>query len=171
MADIAFLLLIFFLVTSIIPNDEGILRTLPKKCTDPPCIANIEERNVLRIELNKEGQLLANNVLIAFSDLKETLVNFIDNNGDESCRYCEGESLGNSSDNPAKAIISLQTDRQSRYKDFISVQVELNKAYFELREHYISKTFEGKQFSQLTKEEIKQVRDAYPLLISEAELK
>ncbi|MDC8004353.1 biopolymer transporter ExbD [Aureisphaera galaxeae] len=171
MADIAFLLLIFFLVTTIIPNDKGIPRVLPKKCVDPPCDLTFNERNVLRLELNQKGELRADEALIDFSELKETLKKFIDNNGDKSCTYCEGIGFVGSSDNPTQAIISLQSSRKSRYKDFIAIQVELNKAYFELREHYIAKTFKGRAFSQLSPDEIKQVRDAYPLLISEAELK
>lgn len=171
MADIAFLLLIFFLVTTTIPNDKGISRMLPRKCVDPPCMKDINERNVLRLVLNHEGNLMADNVLIGISDLKETLVQFIDNNGDKSCDYCEGTGAMASSDNPREAVISLQTDRQSRYNDFIAIQVELNKAYFQLREQYVAKTFEGKTFSELSPKQIKQVKEAYPLLISEADLK
>lgn len=171
MADIAFLLLIFFLVTTVIPNDKGITRMLPKKCQDPPCLLPINERNILRIELNKNGELMANKVSIGFSELKKTLMDFIDNNGDKSCGYCDGAGIADSSDNPTEAIVALHTDRESSYKDFMAIQVELSKAYLELREQYVLKAFNGKAFSELTKEEMKQVQEAYPLLFSEAELK
>ncbi len=171
MADIAFLLLIFFLVTTIIPNDKGILRKLPPNCEQPPCIGDILERNILRLQLNQDGELFANDNLIPMNELKKTLMVFIDNNGDKSCSYCKGEGIATFSENPSKAIIALQTDRKSRYKDFIAIQVELNKAYLELREQYVSTTFNGRTFSELSKVEMKQVQKAYPLLLSEAHLK
>jgi len=170
MADIAFLLLIFFLVTTTIPNDKGIVRKLPNKCEAPPCIADFHERNVLRIALNRNGELMVNDDLSLIKDLKDMLIEFIDNNGDKSCDYCHGNSFTDASDNPTKAIISLSSDRESSYKDFIAIQAELTAAYYELRETYVKNNF-GKEIALLTPQQLKQTRDAYPLLISEANLK
>lgn len=170
MADIAFLLLIFFLVTTTIPNDQGIVRKLPRKCLEPPCIDQTHERNILRIALNKNGDLMVNNSPSHFKDLKDMLIEFIDNNGDQSCDYCHGNGFIDASDNPRKAVISLSSDRESSYKDFIAIQVELTAAYYELRETFIKNTF-GKELALLSQKELQQARDAYPLLISEASLK
>jgi len=170
MADIAFLLLIFFLVTTTIPNDKGIVRKLPKKCMNPPCDIDYSERNILRIQLNKEGELMVNNFRSNIQDLRQMLKEFIDNNGDESCNYCSGNGFADASENPQKAVISLAADRESSYKDYIAIQVELTAAYYELREAFIRNTFQ-KEIASLSKEELKQAREAYPLIISEAEIK
>jgi biopolymer transport protein ExbD len=170
MADIAFLLLIFFLVTTTIAKDKGIARKLPKKC--PPgqiCSLPIQERNVLRLFLNEKGELLVNDELLPVSDLKEKLVEFIDNNGDGSCEYCNGEGTELSSDNPKKAVISLSTDRLAPYSEFITVQDEMTKAYLDLRERYVLEILE-KLPDDLYESELAEIKAAYPFLISEAEI-
>jgi len=169
-ADIAFLLLIFFLVSTTIPNDKGIVRKLPLKCEKPPCSVDVNERNIIRIALNKNGDLMVNNDPSQIEDLKDMLIEFIDNNGDKSCNYCDGNGFTDASDNPQTAIISLSSDRESSYKDFIAIQVELTAAYIELRERFIQNTL-GKELASLSPQELQQAKDAYPLLISEANLK
>lgn len=171
MADIAFLLLIFFLITAAIPKDKGINRKLPAECpSGMDCHINIHERNLLRIALNSNNEIMVNNDLIAIAELKEITKRFIDNNGDNSCSFCEGEKLTTSSDNPKKAVISLQNDRNTSYELFIKVQDELTKAYYEIRKNYSKKAF-NKLPEDLTKEELKQVKEAYPFILSEAETK
>lgn len=170
MADIAFLLLIFFLVTTTLAKDKGIARKLPGKC--PPgtdCIINALDRNILRLYLNETGELLVNDELTRIEDLKITLVDFIDNNGDGSCHYCSGDQLEESSVNPSKALISLTTDRLTPYAQFIALQDEISKAYFELRELYALRIFE-KTPSELTDSELQKVKEAYPFLFSEADI-
>ncbi|MEW4924594.1 biopolymer transporter ExbD [Algibacter sp. 2305UL17-15] len=169
MADIAFLLLIFFLVTAAIPKDTGINRQLPKEC--PPgidCNSIIAERNILKIAINAKNEIMVDNEIATVDDIKDLAKTFLDNNGDGSCTYCNGNKNETSSDNPSKAVISLQTDRNSNYNQFIEVQDELTKAYFELRKTYAEKVL-NKQIDNLTKDELKQVKDAYPFILSEAE--
>lgn len=171
MADIAFLLLIFFLVTSMIPNDKGIAGKLPPIC--PPgidCSADILPQNLMQIFLNENGELLVNNNVTSIFSLKELVMEFVDNNGDGSCTYCNGQGLANSSDNPTKAIVSLTTDRFTPYSEFIAVQDELMKAYVELRKNYIKQNF-NKELADLTEKEFATVRNAYPFLILESEIK
>lgn len=171
MADIAFLLLIFFLVTTTMAKDEGINRKLPRNC--PPgqvCRVPIHERNILRIILNGKQEIMVNNKIILLEDLKDITKNFLDNNGDNSCTYCGGNRIKTLSDNPKKAIISLQNDRATSYELFIQVQDELTKAYYELREVYAIKKL-GKPVIDLTPEDIKIIREVYPFTISEAETK
>ena len=171
MADIAFLLLLFFLVSTTIAKDKGILRKLPENC--PPgqiCDRDVNERNVLRIQVNEMGELYVNNKRIDFSELKTSVKDFVDNNGDKSCGYCQGEQITLASDNPKKATIAIDVNSKTPYKYFISVQDELTKAYYELREDYAGKVFNKTSF-QLTTDEVEMVKAAYPFRISEAAVK
>ena len=169
MADIAFLLLIFFLVTATISSDEGISRLLPKDCPTSDCSGIISERNILRIAINNKNEILINNEIISPKDIKNLAKDFIDNNGDGSCHYCKGDAKISSSDHPKKAIISLQNGKQTKYKTFIAVQNELTKAYKELRQAYSINVI-GKTLSRLSKKEEKEMKNAYPYIISEAEI-
>lgn len=168
MADIAFLLLIFFLVTATIPKDSGINRLLSKEC--PPgidCTADIKERNLLRIVINNNDDIMVENELIKLSDLKDITKNFIDNNGDASCNYCHGLKSDDSSENPSKAVVSLQTGKQTSYKQFIAVQDELTKAYYELRSTF-SLNILNKPTDNLSEVDLKKLKEAYPFILSEA---
>ncbi|MBE9489225.1 MAG: biopolymer transporter ExbD [Bacteroidetes bacterium] len=171
MADIAFLLLIFFLISTTMAKDIGINRKLPRICPQgADCNVVLHERNILRIVLNGKQQIMVNNEITPIENLKKIAKNFIDNNGDKSCTYCNGFNLITSSDNPKEAVISLQNDKQTSYELFIKVQDELTKAYYELREVYTINTL-SKSVTNLTSEEIKTIREAYPFVISEAETK
>ena len=142
MADIAFLLLIFFLVTTTIESNTGITVKLPPKPqenTPPP--PPVKEKNVLVVVVNKNNQLLINNQLKELKDVKQTAIDFLDNNGDGTCAHCKGKRDPLSSDNPDKAVISLRNDRETSYKTYIAVQNELIAAYNELRERERQKKF------------------------------
>ena len=135
MADIAFLLLIFFLVTTTIETDSGLNRKLPpmEDQVDPPII---REKNIFTVVVNKNDQLLVEEELTEIKDLRSLAVSFLDNGGgvgEESCDYCQGERDESSSDNPDKAIISLKNNRKTSYKVYIAIQNELVAAYNELR--------------------------------------
>lgn len=171
MADIAFLLLIFFLVATTVSQDQGIYRKLPDPC--PPgqlCDVEINERNILSIAINNDNQLYVNEMITEIDNLKNTLIEFIDNNGDSSCDYCLGNKLPFASENPQKAAIALITQPKSNYNTFIEVQDELTAAYFELRAVYAAKHF-NKKLSELSPEELAIVRKAYPFRITEADIK
>lgn len=169
MADIAFLLLIFFLVTAMIPKDEGISRKLPDSC--PPgeiCDTKINKRNMLEVNVNSNNELFVENKIIKIEILKTVVKEFLDNNGDKSCNYCSGENLESSSDNPREAVISLINDSNTSYKFYIEIQDELTKAYYELRSNYAISKFK-KPLNTLTKAELLEVRRAYPFILSEVE--
>lgn len=171
MADIAFLLLIFFLVTTTISADKGIHRKLPPDC--PPgiiCSEEINERNILRINLNSKNELMVDDKIIELNELKDLTKLFIDNNGEETCSYCNGKEMNLLSDHPKKAVVSLSTSETSNYETFIAVQDELSKAYYELREVY-GYAFFGKAPDKLTASELKEIKEAYPFLLSEADTK
>ena len=169
MADIAFLLLIFFLVTTTIEIDTGISRKLPPIPPDTEeDIPKINKRNIFSVLINAFNQLQVNGNVMDVDKLKQEAISFIDNNGDASCDYCNGKGVSNKSDNPKKAIISLQNDRGTSYEMYISVQNELVSAYNELRNNLAVFKY-GKPFSQLSENNQKEIKKAYPMRISEAE--
>ncbi len=171
MADIAFLLLIFFLVTTTMDADKGINRKLPPwdetQLDDPP---PIKERNIFTVLINSIDQLLVEDDYMDISQLREACKAFIINNGDGSCDYCQGGMRNpNSSDNPDKAVVSLQNDRGTSYDMYIKVQNELVAAYEELRNEYSMQRF-GKPYLELDDEDlIDEVKNAFAQKISEAE--
>ena len=135
MADIAFLLLIFFLVTTTIETDSGLNRKLPpmEDIVDPPII---KERNIFTVVVNKFNQLLVEEKPLELTELRNEAVKFLDNGGgkgEEACSYCLGDRNPDSSDKPEKAVISLKNDRETDYKVYIAVQNELVAAYNVLR--------------------------------------
>jgi len=132
MADIAFLLLIFFLVTTTIEKDSGINRKLPPIEELEEDVV-IKQKNIFTVLLNGKDQLLVEDDLMELKDLRAAAVEFLDNNGDGTCTYCQGARNASSSDNPDKAIISLKNDRETSYATYISVQNELVAAYNVLR--------------------------------------
>lgn len=167
MADIAFLLLIFFLVTTTISTDAGIKRELPKPCTSPEdCTKTIAENNILLIKLNSSGEILINENLIDVNQINQEIVKFVDNNGDASCTYCKGAKSSEASDNPKKAVIAIEHNRQTPYKVFISIQDEITKAIMQLRDAYSLDRF-NTLYSELNVSEKILVQKAYPINISE----
>lgn len=168
MADIAFLLLIFFLVTTTMDTDMGITVKLPPHTDEVPDPPPIKERNVFKVLVNSNNQLLVEEELISINQLRREAVKFITNNGDGSCQYCTGMRDPNSSDNPDKAIISLKNDRGTKYDTYMQVQNELKAAYREVREDYSQKKF-GRKFDQLSPSQKEEVAEAFPQKISEAE--
>jgi hypothetical protein len=185
MADIAFLLLIFFLVTTTIETDQGINRKLPP-IEDQPDPPEIKMKNIFTVLVNKNDQLLVEDKVMELSELREAAIAFLDNGGDGSCTYCKGAKDPVSSDNPDKAIISLQNDAETSYKAYISVQNELVAAYYFLRDRECKAKY-GKTFRELetmfedpkTKEAtrdrieplIKDIQTMFPQKLSEAEPK
>ena len=162
MADIAFLLLIFFLVTTTMDVDTGIARKLPPmpeeelQEEDP----QIHAKNIYVVLINTNNQLLVEGELMDISQLRGGAKEFIDNNGRDA----------NSSENPEKAIISLQNDRGTEYMTYIRVQNELAAAYNELRNKAALNKF-GERYANLSKTQQKEIRKMYPQKISEAEPK
>ena len=163
MADIAFLLLIFFLVTTTMDVDTGLVRKLPAMPEDEEEIiddSQIKARNIYVVLVNAKDQLLVEEELMDISQLREGARKFLDNWGKDP----------DLSDNPEKAIISLQNDRGTSYEMYIKVQNELSAAYRELRDREAQKKF-GVNYSELKGERKKEIRKMYPEKISEAEPK
>ena len=108
--------------------------------------------------------------IIAIDELKEIAKQFLDNNGDGSCTYCNGKQLSDASDNPKLAVVSLQNGQQTTYRQYVAVQNELTKAFYELRQAYSLKVLK-KSPNDLSETEMEQVKKAYPFILSEAETK
>ena len=170
MADIAFLLLIFFLVTTTMDVDSGISRKLPPMPEENVDIPEIHKKNIFVVLINKNNKILAGigsptNIIEingdgSISSLKDDVKTFITNNGRNP----------NSSDSPDKAVVSLQNQEGTAYKTYIQVQNELTKAYNELRNEKSNLDY-GKDFNRLNNEEKKKIKDFYPMKVSEAETK
>ena len=162
MADIAFLLLIFFLVTTTMDVDTGIARKLPPMPEEElqEEDSQIHAKNIYTVLINANNQLLVEGELMDISQLREGAKKFIDNNGRDP----------NSSENPEKAIISLQNDRGTKYITYIRVQNELAAAYNEIRNTEALNKF-GERYPDLNKRQQKEIRKMYPQKISEAEPK
>ena len=183
MADIAFLLLIFFLVTTTIETDAGLDRMLPP-IEPPDTDVVIRQKNIFTVNINKNGQLLVEDNLMDIKDLRAAAVAFLENNADGSCTYCKGKKDPSSSDNPSKAIISLKNDRETKYSTYITVQNELVGAYNDLRNREAQRLY-GRDFTDMEseylnpetpssvrddlKDKVKRIQDMFPQKLSEAE--
>jgi len=172
MADIAFLLLIFFLVTTTMDVDSGILRKLPPPL-DPtvPPPPPIKQRNVFTVLVNSNNQLLVEDQIGSVATLREQCKEFVRNpsnnpNLSEKKPPIQIDFVG--SYQTSKGVVSLQNDRGTSYDMYIRVQNELVAAYRELRDALAMQTF-GRKFNELKKNEGKAIRKALPMMISEAE--
>ncbi|MEK6152106.1 biopolymer transporter ExbD [Flavobacteriaceae bacterium 3-367] len=189
MADIAFLLLIFFLVTTSIETDAGLDRMLPRMETPPPLIIN--ERNILRISINDSDELLVEEERVDMGELRDIAIAFLDNGGAPPgnkghCNYCEGLRKQESSDNPLEAVVLVTTVRATSYGGYITVQNELVAAYNHLRNREAQRRF-GEDFTEMQavylnpetpeyiraslREKIREIQGLFPLNLSEAEIK
>lgn len=173
MADIAFLLLIFFLVTTTMDVDTGIYRKLPPIPEDssikPP---KVKQRNVLIVLVNRNNELLVNGEVLKVSQLRDKTKEFILNPAN-SLHLPEKKAQ----DVPlfgrvlvSKGLVSLMNDRGTQYATYIKVQNELAAAYREVRD---SKSMQqwAKKFNDLSVEQKLAVRKYIPMQISEAEPK
>jgi biopolymer transport protein ExbD len=174
MADIAFLLLIFFLVTTTMDTDGGLTRKLPpmpeEQLDDLP---EVKQRNVFEVLVNANDQLLVEGQLMLVSELRESAKEFIVSNPSREdlpeFKLTDIDLLGK--DYPvSKQIISLQNDRGTSYEMYIKVQNELVAAYNDLRDELANSKF-GANLDKLTEEQRDAIKQVYPQRISEAEPK
>lgn len=171
MADIAFLLLIFFLVATTMNVDSGINRTLPPWVDEeqqdaPP----IKERNILKVFVSAYDQLMVQGEQIHISQLKDKAKEFMLNPFDDP-NLPEKETVTNEilgSHVVSKGVISLKADRSTTYNTYVMVQNELSRAFNEIRDELAIEKF-GKPVAELTDDQRKAVNEAIKLSISEAE--
>lgn len=177
LADIAFLLLIFFLVTTTMDVDSGLERRLPQWVNPEDIDENtppIKERNVFVVLVDRNNRLMVEGELCQVDDLKDKAKEFLtnpknlDNLPEREVRNFE--TVGNVEVVSKSAVISLRNDVGTSYGTYIVVQNELVAAVNELRESFASDKF-NKKFKDLTEDEKKIVQEVYPQKISEAEPK
>ena len=172
MADIAFLLLSFFLLTTTMEQNIGMPRRLPPMIEQQEKDQKIEinKRNILQVHVNSFDRLLVDGKPMEAVLLKDMVKTFITNpNNEESKPEKEKKEVkGLGVVDVSKGVVSLQTDRGTSYKIYMAVQNEIMKAYTELREEFANSRF-GNTFNKLTEDQQEAVRGYYPLNISEAE--
>lgn len=176
MADISFLLLIFFLVTTSMDVNQGLARRLPAPI--PPDMKiedkDINKRNLLVVKINSANQLMVQGQLTDVKQLRAKAKEFIQNkNNDEHYPKLVEEDFGAPIGTimyTKDHVISVQNDVDTQYQAYLDVQNELVAAYNELREE-CAKQYFHKSFSELEEEQQKQIQKIYPQKISEAEPK
>lgn len=184
MADISFILLIFFLITTSMDTDQGLKRRLPPLTPKEQQKNDIEinDRNIMRILVNRLDQIaiLRKNtsgadvtIIVPLDQLKDRAVEFITNPTNDptlpekETRYVEG--LGDITVTSSSYAISLKNEVETSYQMYINVQDQLLKAYNEVWDKFAKEKFR-KPFSELTPDKQKSVVDAYPMHISEMPL-
>lgn len=147
MADISFLLLLFFLVTTTIDVDTGIGLVLPPPVEDTE-IVKVKEENIIKILVNAAGDVLLNDELTSVPQIHEIVATKLRVN--------------------PKLIVSIKTDRETPYRIYIETLDEIKQAYNTLREEYAMATF-GVPLKELTKQQLDEVREKVKQSISIAE--
>lgn len=175
MADIAFLLLIFFLVTTSMSTSTGLSRRLPPPLPPDQVIppVDVNKRNIFVVKVNSQNQLMVQGELMELQDLRQKTKEFIKNENDDPhlpVRTEENIPLLGTMSITKDHVISLQNDVDTQYQAYINVQNELVAAYNELRNELGKEKF-GANFDELNEDQQKAVQSVYPQKISEAEPK
>ncbi len=176
MADIAFLLLIFFLVATTMNVDTGITRQLPPIPLEEQQTEDhqVKERNLLTIFINAYDQIMVAGTRMPIFQVTDEVKRFVLNvSGDEN----QPEKINRDIEMPdgstwtypvSEGVVSLQSDERTSYDVYIQVQNELTRAFNEMRKDVARQKF-GKEYSAISDEERDAVNHAVPLKISEAE--
>lgn len=173
-ADIASLLLCYFLMTTTMGSQTGLSRRLPPMPDPNQKVEDqkVNRRNIIIVKINSADRILAGSEPIDVSQLKDKIKIFLTNPTDDPnlpvMEATEIEGLGNRK--VSKGVISLQNDRGTSYQAYIAVQNELVKAVNELRDEASMREF-GKKFLALDEDQQKIIKNVVPQQISEAEPK
>jgi biopolymer transport protein ExbD len=152
MADIAFLLLLFFLVATVIDVDTGIGLTLPDYSDEPP--QPLRPERLIAILINENGDVLIDGNQVALFQIKNTVKPRIES----KIELPSGKKL----------VISLKTDRKTNYNSFIQALDQIKLSYIEVKDEYSLTNF-GKKYKDLSPEEQKIIKEKIPEIISIAE--
>lgn len=172
MADIAFLLLIFFLVTTTMDVDSGIYRRLPEWQPDNTKVPQVPKRNVLPILVNRENRMAVDGKETDVADLKNLVIDFIlnVNNSDDLPSKTQKDIPLLGAVDVSDGIVSLQSDRGTSYEMYIAVQDQLTAAFTQVREMKAMEKW-GRKLHELSDEQMEAIRKWIPTSISEAEPK
>lgn len=173
-ADIAFLLLCYFLMTTTMGSQTGLSRRLPPMPAENQKLEDqkVNRRNIIVVRINSADRIFAGNEAIQIDQLKDRIKEFLTNptNSADLPEKEQKEIEGFGTYAVSKGVISLQNDRGTSYRVYLEVQNELVRAVNELREEF-SKTNFHKTYAALDEDQQKIVSTAIPQLISEAEPK
>ena len=173
-ADIAFLLLCYFLMTTTMGSQTGLSRRLPPMPDKDQQLQDqkVNRRNIIIVKINSADRILAGSEPIEVSQLKDKIKEFLSNPADDpTLPEKEVKDIPGFGNYPvSKGVISLQNDRGTSYRAYIAVQNELVKAVNELRDDFSRNNY-GKPFASLNEEQQEVVKTAIPQNISEAEPK
>lgn len=169
-ADIAFLLLIFFLVVTTISVDKGLIRKLPEPADKPEKAPPVRERNLLVVLINSRDELMVEQQITNINDLREITSEFLTNphNNEQLPEKLLKDIPNFGTYEVNQGIISLQNDRNTSYGKYIEVMNELVAAGNIVKNEFSQKHF-NKSYDQLSKDEKLIVKKAVPIMISEAE--
>ncbi len=178
-ADIAFILLIFFLITTSMDTDKGLKRRLPPLMPKEEKQEDIEinERNIMQLLVNRNDQIAISREgrieYVSLENLKDRVKLFIVNPKDDS-QLPEKETrnitgLGERTVTTSSYAISIKNEVETSYQMYISVQNEMIKAYNEVWDEVAQKEF-GRKFESLPSEKQKCVIEMYPMHITETPL-
>jgi len=171
-ADIAFLLLCYFLMTTTMGDQSGLQRRLPpipdkEQAQDQ----KVNRRNIVIVRINSADKLFAGNEAMDIAYLKDKMKEFLANpNNDPNLPEKEEKEIEGKTYQVSKGVISLQNDRGTSYQAYLAVQNELVKAVNELRDEFSMREF-GMKFNRLSEDQQEIVKKAVPQNISEAEPK
>lgn len=149
-ADISFMLLVFFLVTSSMDTDKGLFRQLPPVDDEQQKEVDISRSNVMQIRLDGRDSLWIDQKTVSFAELQQQVESFV------ASRQTE------------QYVVGVQTDRQTSYQAYFQMQNTIVAAFHSLREKMAQQRY-GHHFSQCTPEERERIIQRYPLRISEAQ--
>jgi len=152
-ADLAFLLLLFFLVSAVIDVDTGIGLVLPEY-TEQTEFVPLSKDRLSSVLINENGDVLLDKELIAIPQINKTLIPRIESKIDEPKNK--------------KLVVSVKVDRKTNYNLYIQALDQVKEAYKEVRESYAHQKF-GKKVVDLTKEEENDLKEKIPVIISLAE--
>lgn len=171
-ADISFILLLFFLLTTSMGSDSGLARQLPPAV--PPdqqdVSIDVNRRNMLRVMVNNRGQILANGEIVSLDGLREKTIEFVLNENDREDlaeRSVETFPLVGAQRVTKNHVISLTNNVDTRYSDYIAVQNELTKAYMSIRDRESKRLF-GRSYEDANTTQQEVLIEMYPQKISEA---
>ena len=173
-ADIAFLLLIFWLTTTTMNSDKGLQRRLPPMPDENQQQEDVKvnRRNIIQVKINSNDRIIAGGQIMEISEIKDKIVEFVTNPMNLETlpekEMKEIEGFGQYA--VSKGVVSLQNDRGTSYNAYLQVQNELVKAFNEIRDDFAVKNY-VKKYNALDEDKQKIIREAIPQSISEAEPK
>ncbi len=176
-ADMAFILLLFFLLTTSMDTDRGLARQLPpppqQEQQNQDNDTKLKERNVLQVFLNLNDQLMCGGEYVTVDQVRDKAKEFISNRANDE-KMPEKVTMNvpyfGTVQVTKNHVISLRCDRGSSYKEYIAVQNELVAAYNELRDELAQEKWQ-KNYAELSEDQQSAIREIYPQRISEAEPK